>query len=175
MVRIMMLMLEMMIVAAVLSLLVLTLVRVVVRLVVGGALALPWGAGGVPETTARMFVLSLALGGVMVGLVGILWMCLCSMLRGSLAPGVRKRGGLALGLVVTLVLAVLTMATVLSLLVMTLVRVEDRLVVGGALALSWGVGGGGLGNHCEDVRRVVVGVVVMVLAVDWATLLLFIA
>ena len=61
--------------------LVMTLVRVVVRLVVGGALALPFlrlvsaevrkgkRAGGVSETTARMFV---ALGAIS-SVVGVEW------------------------------------------------------------------------------------------------------
>ena len=67
------------VIVIVLLVLAMTLVRVVVRLVVGGALAPPsprdpfadnawrvWGAGGVPETTARMFV---ALGVVLAVLM----------------------------------------------------------------------------------------------------------
>ena len=64
-----------------------------------------------------------------------------------------------------MLLMLVVIVIVLLALVMTLVWVEVRLVVGGALALpsprdpfadnAWGVwgAGGGLGNHCEDVCR----------------------
>ena len=42
----------------------------------------PLGSWGVPETTARMFVLSLMWGSAVVGLAGILWMCPCALLGG---------------------------------------------------------------------------------------------
>ena len=60
--------LEVLAMAAVLFLLVVTLVRVGVRLVVGGALALPWEAGRVSETTARMLVVAVGmLVGILIG------------------------------------------------------------------------------------------------------------
>ena len=106
---IMMTMQEVAMVAAVLLLLASTLVRVMVRLVVGGALA-PysprdpfadnawgvWRAGGVSETTARMFVLCLRWGEVVVGLVLIVLEALYAVLRRSLILVKGKRGGLAL-------------------------------------------------------------------------------
>ena len=158
--------LRVMIVAAVLSLMMSTLVRVMVRLVVGGALALPslrdpfadnvlgvWRAGGVSETTARMFVLCLRWGEMVVGLVLIVKGELCAVLRGSLILVMRKRGGPALEVIQPMLMTV-EMAILLFIIVLTLVRVEVRLVVGGALALPslrdlfadnalgvWGAGG----------------------------------
>ena len=93
-----------------------------------------WVAGGVSETTARMFVLCLRWGEVVVGLVLIVMGELCAVLRGSLILVMRKRGGLALEVGMLLLLTV-AIVTVLIVLVMTLVRVEVCLVVGGALAL----------------------------------------
>ena len=91
-------------------------------------------------------------GAIFGGLVGVLWICLCLMVGGSLILGLGKRGGLPLVGVVILVLVIVMVAAVLFLLVMTLVRVEVR--------ASWWEGPwlspGGLGgprNHCEDVCR----------------------
>ena len=75
---------------------------------------------------------------------------LCAV-GGSLIPEMRKRGGLALGVMMTLALAVLMKASVLFLLVMTLGSGGGSPRGGrgpGSLLEGWG----GFGNRCEDVR-----------------------